>query len=183
MQLHRLRLRLNLVDVFGDLRLLNRHRQSLQDRQRAGGEGKDDGLAEGILQQLRIPLQGHRQGTFHWYKQHHPIHHLAQGTELAGVILLAQQIDVAAHLFEVLGECCVPLGLIIGLQRLHLLAQLQHLLGDRLTHRFLGALEQGFAGTSQHLATQRAELGEQIRAGRERRIPTGQLIQGNGRFF
>lgn len=59
----------------------------------------------------------------------------------------------------------------------------QHLLGEWLTHRFLGALEQGFAGAIQHLAAQRAELGEQIRAGRERRIPTRQLIQGNGHFF
>ena len=45
------------------------------------------------------------------------------------------------------------------------LTQLQHLLGERLTHRFLGALEQGFTGAIQHLAAQRAELGEQISAG------------------
>ena len=42
---------------------------------------------------------------------------------------------------------------------------LQHFLGKRLTHRFLGALEQGFAGAIQHLTAQRTELGEQIRAG------------------
>ena len=75
---------------------------------------------------------------------------------------------------------------------------LQHFLGKRLTHRFLGALEQGFAGAIQHLTAQRTELGEQIRAGlleelglaflaaqllshlrhrrRERFFPTTQLI-------
>jgi len=48
MQLHRLRL--NFIDVFGDLLLVDHQRQSLQDRQQAGGEGKDDVLAEGVLQ-------------------------------------------------------------------------------------------------------------------------------------
>ena len=42
---------------------------------------------------------------------------------------------------------------------------LQHFLGKRLTHRFFGALEQGFAGAIQHLAAEGAELGEQICAG------------------
>ena len=88
-------LRLNLIDVFGNLCLLDSHRQSLKDRQQAGGQGEDDVLAEGVLQHLRIPLQGHRQSTLYRDEHHDPIHHLTQGTELAGVILRAQQIDVA----------------------------------------------------------------------------------------
>ena len=53
---------LNLINVFGDLRLLGRHRHSLQDGEQAGGKDKDVVLAEGVLQQLRIPR--HRQSAF-----------------------------------------------------------------------------------------------------------------------